>query len=166
MRLTCRITGMLSVVMLILSVGAFAMDRKQNAEFTRIMHMPLDKITALAKDSLKRKYPDEDWKGYHFPGFVFTNESVETGYKIAVKKPKLIAKIPCYCKCELTGHRNLLDCFLKGGKPGIYDNHASFCLICYSQAILAFLWSDLGATDREIIEGMEKKFKIAERARD
>lgn len=154
--------GILSAVVLFLTAAAFAMEREQQAEFSRIMKLPLADLTMLAKNSLKKSYPGEDWKGYHFPSYVFTNESVETGYKIAVKKPELLAKISCYCACDLSGHKNLLDCFLKGGRPGMYDNHASFCLICYSQAMLAFLWADLGATDREIVKGMEQWINIRE----
>jgi hypothetical protein len=57
------------------------------------------------------------------------------------------------------GHKNLLYCFWKDGIPrGEFDDHASNCNICYGQAMLAFLWNDLGATHEEIIKGMEKKY--------
>jgi len=156
-----RITGMLTAVILMLATAALAMDREQSAEFNRIMHLSTDELSTLVKGSLQKHYPGEDWKGYRFPDFVFTNESVEAGYKIAVKKPELLAKIPCYCACDRAGHKNLLDCFLKGGKQEEYDKHASFCLTCYTEAILAFLWVDQGATEREILDGMAKWFRMA-----
>jgi hypothetical protein len=78
----------------------------------------------------------------------------------------MLAKIPCCCACDQAGHNNLLDCFLKGGKQGEYDKHASFCLTCYAEAILAFLWDDLGATEREILDGMAKWFRITVESRD
>jgi hypothetical protein len=38
------------------------------------------------------------------------------------------------------------------------NDHAVNCSICYGQAMLAFLWKNLGATDSEILLGMERKF--------
>lgn len=125
------------------------------------MHLATEELSTLVNGALKKHYPGVDWKGYRFPDFVFSNESVEAGYKIAVKRPELLAKIPCYCAFDQTGHKNLLDCFLKDGKQGEYDKHASYCLICYTEAMLAFLWADLGATESEILDGMAKWFRMA-----
>jgi hypothetical protein len=100
--------------------------------------------------------------------FVFTSESVEVGYKIAVKESELLGNpdiavkeqsIPCYCFCDAMGHKSLLHCFWKEGKAGgEFDDHAAGCNICYGQAMFAFLWKNLGASDQEILKGMEKKF--------
>ena len=155
-RLSCILT--LVLVSVGLSTQVFAMDRNQEEEFTRILKMPLTELTEYARNTLKKRYPEESWAAYRFPDYVFTNDSAETGYKIAVKRPELLAKFPCACACNLAGHKNLLDCFLKNGKPGAYDKHASFCTICYTQAMLAFLWAELGATDHEMLEGMKKRF--------
>jgi hypothetical protein len=90
------------------------------------------------------------------------------GYRVAVVEPSLLGKIdpqaidqgiPCYCFCDAMGHRDLLACFLKGGKlDNGYDDHASGCNICYGQAMLAFLWQDAGATHEEILAGLKVKF--------
>lgn len=141
-----------------LSIPAFAMEKKQEREFHRVSIMALDELTEHAKAALTKRYPDEKWESHPFPGFVFTNESVEAAYKIAVKRPELLAKIRCYCPCEALGHKSLLHCFFKNGEPPIFDKHAVFCVTCYSEALLAFLWSETGATDDEIIEGMKKKY--------
>jgi len=141
-----------------LSVSASAMDKRQETEFHRLSTMALDELTEHAKDALRKKYPGEKWENYRFPDFVFTNESVETAYRIAVKRPELLAKIHCYCPCGETGHKNLLYCYFKDGKAGVLDKHASFCLTCYTEALLAFSWAELGATDQEIVEGMKKKY--------
>jgi len=59
------------------------------------------------------------------------------------------------------GHKSLLYCFWKEGKPGgEFDDYAADCDICVSQAMLAFLWKNLGASDEEILKGMEKKFEL------
>ncbi|MRR56300.1 MAG: hypothetical protein EG822_17675 [Deltaproteobacteria bacterium] len=66
----------------------------------------------------------------------------------------MLTKIPCYCVCDQAGHKTLLDCFLKSGRQGVI-RHASYCLTCYTEAILAFLWWDLGTTESEIREGWQ-----------
>lgn len=155
-----RLTGIPAIILLLaFSTPVLAMDEMQEKEFSRISHMSLAELTEQAKNTLTKKYPGEKWEAYRFPNFVFTNVSVEAAYKIAVKRPELLAKIPCYCPCDTAGHKNLRDCFLKKGEPGKYDSHASFCITCYTQAMLAFLWAELGATDHEILEGMQQKFK-------
>jgi Protein of unknown function with PCYCGC motif len=154
-----RLTSCLMVFLLLagLTMPAFAMDAQQKKEFDRIMNLEVTILTDHATTALQKKYPGENWAAYHFPAFVSRNESAEAGYKIAVKRPELLEKIHCACACEVAGHKNLLDCFLKRGKPGEYDRHASLCTICYTQAMLAFLWAELGATDQEIAAGMRAK---------
>lgn len=147
---------------------AFCLDEHQQTEFDRILQL---KIADLAREAgllLKKKYPDEDWNAYRFPSFVFTSEAVEVGYKIAAKEPQSLGgteiavkeqRLPCYCSCEAFGHKSLLHCFWQEGKVGgKFDDHAADCVICYGQAMLAFLWKNLGASDADIIKGMEKKF--------
>ena len=148
---------------------AWAMTPEQQDRFNQVLNMSMDDLTEAAERLLEQRYPDEDWESYNFPSFVYTNESVEVGYKIAVKQPKLLGQanltdkkviIPCYCFCGAMGHDNLLYCFLKHGelKAG-FDDHASGCNVCYGQAMQAFLWDDIGASHDEIIAGMEKKYQ-------
>ncbi len=148
--------------------SARALDADAQRNFERIAALSMEALTAEARESLEAKYPSEDWESYRFPKYVFTSESVETGYMIAVKEPGILSgveapgqqsPIPCYCFCDAMGHKDLLHCFLKKGKPGgKFDDHAAGCNICYGQAMLAFLWSELGATRQEILTGMEQRF--------
>lgn len=158
MRLSGCLALFLVALLACLSFPALAMDQKQEKEFRRLSRMSLDDLTEHAKAALTKRYPEERWETYRFPEFVFANESVEMAYRIAVKRPELLAKVRCYCPCGDVGHKNLLYCFYKDGKPGIFDKHASFCLVCYTEAMLAFSWAELGATEREIVEGMKKKY--------
>lgn len=158
----------LIAVCLFASFAAAAMDERQQQEFDRIAGLKMADLTREAAALLEKKYPDEDWDAWKFPSFVFTSESVEIGYKIAVKEPELLGNpdiavkeqgIPCYCFCDAMGHKSLLHCFWeKGEAGGKFDDHAAGCNICYGQAMLAFLWKNLGASDQEILHGMEKKF--------
>lgn len=81
---------------------------------------------------------------------------MQAGYKIAIKEPQLLAKFPCYCFCEEMGHKNLAYCFLEKGVLGKFDDHASSCNICYTQAMRAFLWNELGATEDEILKAFNE----------
>jgi hypothetical protein len=147
------------------------MDAFQQKEYDRIANMKMVDLTRESAALLEKKYPEQDWEASNFPSFVFTSESVEVGYKIAVVEPELLGNanvavkdqgIPCYCFCDAMGHKSLLYCFWQEGKAGgKFDDHAAGCNICYGQAMLAFLWKNLGASDQEILQGMEKKFAQA-----
>jgi hypothetical protein len=161
MKRSCRLTRCLMVFLLLagLSTVTFARDAQRQKEFDRIQTMSLPELTAYATAALQKKYPGENWDAYRFPAYVHRSESSEAGYKIAVKRPELLAKVHCACACDVAGHNNLLDCFLKQGKPGVYERHASLCTICFTQAMLAFVWEDLGATDHEIVQWMRVRFE-------
>lgn len=156
------------ITSLFVPLSATAMDAQQQQEFDRIAGLKMAELTKESAALLEKKYPIEDWDKWRFPSYVFTNESVEVGYKIAVKEPELLGNpdiavkeqgIPCYCFCDAMGHKSLLHCFWKKGEVGKkFDDHAAGCNICYGQAMLAFLWKNLGASDQEILKGMEKKF--------
>ena len=57
------------------------------------------------------------------------------------------------------GHENLLHCFWKKGKVGKkLDAHGADCKICCIQAMLAFLWKEMCASDDDISKGMINYF--------
>ncbi len=119
--------------------------------------MDLKALTSRAKVSLDKRYPGESWERHKFPKFVCISEDVQTGYKIAAKNPELLAKFPCYCFCEGMRHKNLSYCFLeKGVAEGKFDDYASTCNICVAQAMMAFLWNEIGATEAEMQKGMKE----------
>lgn len=146
----------------------FAMNDLQRREFERIANLGMTELTEEASRALEKKYPGESWSVYNFPAYAESRPSVATAYRIAVKDPELLGdpdvgmkdtSVPCYCFCEAMGHRNLLYCFWKDGiADGQFDDHAASCDICVGQAMLAFLWAELGASREEIRAGMERKF--------
>lgn len=136
-------------------LGEQGFPSEKEKAFQKIAKMGERALTAAAKEGLAKKYPEEKWEAYKFPKYVFIREAVQMGYKIAVKEYQLLAKFPCYCFCEEMGHKNLAYCFLEKGVPGKFDDHASECNICYTQAMRAFLWNELGASEEE----MQKAFK-------
>jgi len=154
--------------LVLLPTLAWSLDAGQAKRFEQIQKMTMADLTVETERLLERKYSDLDWDQFRFPDFVFTSDSVEMGYRVAVVAPELLSGIdapgteqgiPCYCFCEAMGHRDLLACFLKDGKLNNgYDDHAAGCNICFGQAMLAFLWQDAGATKQEILEGMKVRF--------
>ncbi|GAB4258880.1 MAG: hypothetical protein Kow0092_06720 [Deferrisomatales bacterium] len=116
-------------------------------------------LARRARAALERKYPDEDWGAYGFPRYVFTNEPTTTAYRIAVKEPATLVAATCACFCDEMGHTTLTHCFLKDGRPTSgFDDHAAGCNICVRQALLAFLWAELGADHAEIRQAMRDAF--------
>jgi len=121
--------------------------------------MDMQQLTEKAQNILSEKYSDEDWSTYSFPEYVYSNESVETGYKVAVKEPELLKSQTCYCFCEAVGHESLLYCFFKNGDPEAgFDSHASNCNICYSQALRALVFRDAGYTPEQIQQGFQRMY--------
>ena len=145
---------------LAVALPAAALDEAGQREFRRIGALKPNQLLFRAKGEVEKAFPGEEWKSYGFPRYVYTDESVETGYKIAVKRPELLAKVPCACFCDAMGHKSLAYCFLKGGRPGDFDDHASTCNICVTQAMLSFLWSRIGANDTEILAGMKELYPL------
>lgn len=149
------------VTLLVLSIiferTAFPSDKEK--EFKEIGKMDLKGLTSKTKVALDRRYPGENWEKYKFPKFVYISEPVQVAYKIAVKKPELLVKFQCYCFCEGMGHKNLAYCFLeKGAAEGKFDDHASTCNICVAQAMMAFLWEEMGASDTEMQKAMKEAY--------
>lgn len=53
------------------------------------------------------------------------------GYAAAKAIPEILAQLPCYCHCDQSlGHKSLHTCF--------ENDHASHCVICIDEALLAY----------------------------
>jgi len=57
----------------------------------------------------------------------FLVPKVKRAYAVAKAIPAVLAQQPCYCACQRSGHRSLLDCFK--------DEHAAGCTICIDEAL-------------------------------
>jgi hypothetical protein len=153
---------------LLFASSVFAMSTANERQFRVIMGMSLEELGNTSAKLLKANYPDTKWTDYNFPNYVYGDLATEIAYKVAVKDPELLGisniqddeiVIPCYCTCDSFGHDNLLYCFYSHGdsRRG-FDEHGAQCGVCIRQALLAYLWSDLGATHAEIMIGMKEKF--------
>ena len=83
----------------------------------------------------------------------FINKGIANSYRIAKEIPEVLAQQPCLCGCDNTSddHRSLLDCYI--------DDHASTCLVCMKEAVLAEQMIDAGQSAKEVREAiLEHKF--------
>ncbi|MBI5604383.1 MAG: hypothetical protein HY879_13635 [Deltaproteobacteria bacterium] len=142
--------------LLFLFMTPIVLASNQEKEIQALLKMNLKELTARSMALVAKKYPGESWEKYNFPKYVYINDSVLVGYKIAVKEPKLLANFPCYCFCEEMGHKNLSYCFLKQGTLGKFDNHAANCNVCNAQTMHAFLLNELGVSVGRIKIEMKK----------
>jgi hypothetical protein len=158
--------SLLVAAVAVLPAPGFAADQQE--EFQRILNLDMNELTAEARAVLEARYPDADWGQYEFPSYAYSSEAVETGYRIAVKEPGLLAEFKCYCFCDAMGHADLRWCFLKGGELDRgFDEHAVGCNICYGQAMRALLWQEAGVPPAKMTAGFEKKYeKLIERFGD
>lgn len=87
------------------------------------------------------------------PPSQFINKGIANSYRIAKEIPEVLAQQPCLCGCDNTSddHRSLLDCYI--------DEHASTCLVCMKEAVLAEQMVDAGKSAKEVREAiLEHKF--------
>lgn len=133
-----------SLLLLFQQGDAYSADKQK--EFEAIGKMNSAELVPRATALLEKKYPNEDWEKYHFPKFVYLKEGATVAYKIAAKESDLLAKFHCYCGCEkFLGHKNLSWCMLKKGKlSNGFDPHGTVCNVCFDEAMMVFLWNDLG----------------------
>ncbi len=78
----------------------------------------------------------------------FINKGIANAYRIAKDIPEVLAQQPCLCGCDNTSddHRSLLDCYI--------DEHASTCLVCMKEAVLAEQMIDAGKSAKEVREAI------------
>jgi hypothetical protein len=137
-----------------------ALPASNEKEFQKVKKMDLRELTSATQAAMEKKYPDEKWEKYKFPKYVYIHPAVTLGYKIAVKDPELLARFPCYCMCDVMGHQNLFYCFVEKGIPGgKFDEHASACNICVTEAMRGFLWKELGASEEEMLKALKEIYK-------
>lgn len=69
-------------------------------------------------------------------------DHARAAYQIALKKPRLLAQIPCFCYCDRFGHKSLHDCYA--------GRHAEECDVCLREAIEADKMDSEGMSAKEI----------------
>ena len=98
------------------------------------------------------RYHDSEEEARPFPVTLppsrFQNEGIANTYRIAKDIPGVLAQQPCLCGCDSASddHSSLLDCYI--------DEHASTCLVCMKEAILASQMTEAEESAAEIREAI------------
>ncbi len=136
-----------------------ALDPAGQQRFRALLDLSRDELAKKAQEVLERKYPSEEWNLYAFPRSVYLDRPTTVAYRISVVEPETLAVAVCACFCDEMGHKNLSHCYLRGGERSSgFDAHAAGCNICVRQALLVFLWTDLGASPEKIRQTMRDEF--------
>ena len=94
-----RIIGGIVLVAVVLSVGMVLLARRAPQE---------GPITVTASGDRLHRVPAGD-----LPAFAASESSlVQTAYRYAAAHPEVLQYIPCYCGCEMVGHRHNGDCYI------------------------------------------------------
>jgi hypothetical protein len=100
----------------------------------------------------KFRYFEDPAEAYPLPVTLppsqFVNKGIANSYRIAKEIPEVLAQQPCLCGCDNTSddHRSLLDCYI--------NDHASTCLVCMKEAVLAEQMTDAGKSPKQIREAI------------
>jgi len=104
--------------------------------------------------SLAHRYTDSNQPPITLDPLAFEGEARES-YKIAREHPELLARLHCYCNCDVKlGHRNLLDCYR--------DTHAASCGICMGEARDAEQMSKQGSSIDDIRDALKSRYENQE----
>jgi hypothetical protein len=77
-------------------------------------------------------------------------------YALAAKEKAILYQQPCFCHCDReVNHKSLLDCYV--------DTHASVCMLCKKEAVLAYTEAQQGKTAAQIRQDiMDGKWKAVD----
>lgn len=90
------------------------------------------------------------------PEYAFNSKRTQTGYLIALQMSDALERVPCYCSCSAIGHESLKDCFLEGDAG--FEEHASYCDLCVSEALDVYTWQKQGISMEEIRSRIDEKY--------
>ena len=89
-------------------------------------------------------------------------EVVRAVYKYAAEHPEVLRYMPCYCGCDMEGHRNNDDCFVKAraknGDVTQWEEHGMVCAMCLSVAQRAMTMASGGASLPDIRADIERRY--------
>jgi hypothetical protein len=103
--------------------------------------------------------PPIPFRGYAPPR---APEVVAAAFDFAAEHPEVLAYVPCFCGCEMGGHRGNEDCFVKrrdaSGDFVEWEEHGLECLVCIDVATRSRQMYASGASVADIRAAIDKEF--------
>ena len=95
------------------------------------------------------------------------NDVIRATYKFAAEHPEVLSYMPCYCSCEMMGHKSNADCFVKtraaNGDVTAWQDHGMVCPMCLGVGEWAMRQHASGKSVQEIRASVEERYgKITE----
>ena len=133
----------------------YAMEGSGYGEFQKLMFSPLSVLTEKAAVTFRSE--DQRSRSSIAPGSEDISDllagkssaspsydSKSIAYRIADQLPELLSKQECYTGTP--AHRSVLDCLKASNTVSATLSGSAPDPVCVTEAILMFLWSQLGAT--------------------
>jgi hypothetical protein len=90
------------------------------------------------------------------------NAVVKATYQFAADHPEVLRYVPCYCGCEMRGHKSNADCFVKSrtknGDVVAWEEHGMVCSMCLAVGIEAARQYQAGKPVAAIRAAVEEKY--------
>ncbi|OFV94151.1 MAG: hypothetical protein A3G76_00915 [Acidobacteria bacterium RIFCSPLOWO2_12_FULL_65_11] len=90
------------------------------------------------------------------------NDVIRATYKFAAEHPEVLGYMPCFCGCEMMGHKSNASCFVKtrarNGDVTAWDNHGIVCPMCLAVGEQAMRMHASGSSVQEIRAAVEEKY--------
>lgn len=96
-------------------------------------------------------------------------EVVRAAYEFAARHPEVLKYVPCFCGCNVMGHRDNDDCFVSArdasGRVTAWTSHGMNCEMCVDIATTARRLYSTGASVADIQQAIEQQYGGSERLR-
>jgi hypothetical protein len=109
--------------------------------------------------SAQVKQPPLELPPYQLPK---SNDIVRATYKFAAEHPEVLSYMPCFCSCEMMGHKSNADCFVqtraKNGDVTAWQPHGMVCPMCLAVGEYAMRQNAAGKPVAEIRAAVEDRY--------
>jgi hypothetical protein len=138
-------------------------DAERKAALTDVHPSPEDEAAAHARAAVgphkQKDFPPIPFRGYAPPRPAAV---VTAAFQWAAEHPEIASYVPCFCGCQMMGHRGNDQCFVHArndkGDVVEWEEHGVDCAICIDVATRSRQMYAAGASARDIRAAIEKEF--------
>src|SRR5262245_20425805 len=115
--------------------------------------------SSVVKPHPQANLPKLDLPAYQLPK---PNDRIRAIYKFAAERPDVLSYMPCFCGCEMSGHKSNEDCFVKAraknGDVTAWQEHGMVCGMCLAVAERAEQLCGTGASLAQMRADIENRY--------